>query len=66
MGWPNLHGYFLIPPFLFNTRSPCWIPVLIGMGVARIFPEVRTNFRIFSLYEMMNDVSFKTLAPFFF
>ena len=28
MGWPNLHGYFPVPPFLFTTGNPCWIPVV--------------------------------------
>lgn len=28
MGWPNLHGYFPAPPFLFTTGNPCWIPVV--------------------------------------
>lgn len=28
MGWPNLHGYFSAPLFLFTTGNPCWIPVV--------------------------------------
>lgn len=28
MGWSNLHGYFPVPPFLFTTGNPCWIPVV--------------------------------------
>lgn len=28
MGWPNLHVYFPVPPFLFTTGNPCWIPVV--------------------------------------